>query len=77
LQGANKRAIDTRMPHLADLLRPTLASALGERGLVIASQKCAPLAELSPLVGSHHSILDVNGWEELKSLSAPYQGLCW
>ncbi|MBL9129304.1 MAG: UDP-glucose/GDP-mannose dehydrogenase family protein [Verrucomicrobiales bacterium] len=77
LVGANKRVIDTRMPHLASLLQPDLRSAVGQRGLLVVSQKCVGLSDLAAIVTPRHRILDVNGWPELRELPAPYQGLCW
>jgi GDP-mannose 6-dehydrogenase len=77
LVGANKRLIDTRMPHLASLLCPDLPTAIGSQGLLIAAQKCVPIAELRPLVTSTHGVLDVNGWDELRQLPCPYEGFCW
>mgnify|MGYP003349605506 CR=1 FL=1 len=77
LVGANKRVIDTKMPHLASLLHTDLATAIGPRGLIVAAQKCAPLAELKKLVTANHLVLDVNGWADLKELPAKYEGLCW
>lgn len=77
LVGANKRLIDTRMPHLASLLRADLGEAIGARGLVVAAQKCASIGELKRFITAEHRVLDVNGWEELKGLPARYQGLCW
>jgi GDP-mannose 6-dehydrogenase len=77
LVGANKRVIDTRMPHLASLLCADLASALGTQGLVIAAQQCAPLADLKRHVTARHHVLDVNGWPELRELSSKYEGFCW
>ena len=77
LVGSNKRVIDTRMPHLASLLRGDLGSALGMGGLVVAAQKCASLEELRRHLTPKHSILDVNGWKELRTLDVPYQGFCW
>ncbi len=77
LVGANKRVIDTRMPHLASLLCPDLATALGARGLVVAAQSCVPTADLAPHLTSAHRVLDVNGWNELRQLPCPYEGFCW
>jgi GDP-mannose 6-dehydrogenase len=77
LIGANKRVIDTRMPHLASLLCPDLGMALGTGGVIIAAQKCATLPELKQYVTPQHHIIDVNGWPELKALPAHYEGLCW
>ena len=77
LMGSNRRVIDIKMPHLASLLKDDLAVALGQRGLVVAAQKCVPLEELQRYVTSEHHIVDVNGWPELRSLSSPYEGFCW
>lgn len=77
LVGANKRVIDTRMPHLASLLKRDLASAVGSGGLIVAAQPCADVAELRRLVTPRHRVLDVNNWPELQSLPCPYEGFCW
>lgn len=77
LVGANKRLIDTRMPHLASLLHADLASALGTRGVVLAAQRCASIADLSRSVTPDHHLIDINGWTELNQLSSRYEGFCW
>src|ERR1051325_178824 len=77
LVGSNKRLIDTRMPHLASLLHTDLKTALGQRGLVLAAQKCASMEELSRCVTPQHHVLDINGWPELRTLPARYEGFCW
>jgi GDP-mannose 6-dehydrogenase len=77
LVGSNKRVIDARMPHLAALLHGDLKTALGDRGLVIAAQKCVNAESLGPHLGPDHYILDVNGWPELRKMPVPYEGFCW
>jgi GDP-mannose 6-dehydrogenase len=77
LVGANRRVIDVKMPHLASLLVPTAAAAVGDAGLVIAAQKCLPAAELKALLTDRHVVLDVNGWRELAGSPARYVGFCW
>ena len=77
LVGSNKRLIDTKMPHLASLLHDDLARAIGQRGLIVAAQRCASIAELAKVVTPGHRILDVNGWPELGGLGAKYEGFCW
>jgi GDP-mannose 6-dehydrogenase len=77
LIGANKRVIDTKLPHLACLLKKDLACAVGQRGLIVAAHKCAPLADLKKCVTPQHHVLDVNGWPELRQLPARYEGFCW
>ena len=77
LIGTNKRVIDEKMPHLATLLTGDLDAALGQSGLVIAAQKCIDLETLRPLITTEHTLLDVNGWPELRDLPAHYEGFCW
>lgn len=76
LVGSNKRVLDS-LPHMVSLLQPDLGAALGARGLVLAAQKCASLAELKKHLTPQHHLLDINSWPELKELPARYQGLCW
>jgi GDP-mannose 6-dehydrogenase len=77
LVGANRRVIDTKMPHLASLLCPDLKTAIGSGGLVVAAQRCASLEELRKCVTAKHQVLDVNGWPELRELPSKYEGFCW
>lgn len=77
LVGANKRVIDMQMPHLASLLHTDLATAIGPKGLVLAAQKCAPVADLKKLLTPNHHVIDVNGWADLRALPAKYEGFCW
>lgn len=77
LVGVNKRVIDTRMPHLANLLCPDLKTALGDEGLVVAAQKCATIPDLKQFITSKHHVVDVNGWSELRELPSRYEGFCW
>jgi GDP-mannose 6-dehydrogenase len=77
LVGANKRVIDTRMPHLASLLQSDLGQAMGSRGLIVAAQHVVPVEELAKWVTPDHAVLDVNGWSALRQLPCPYRGFCW
>ena len=77
LVGSNKRAIDTRMPHLASLLATDLAAAIGTEGLLVVAQPCAPIEDLRRFVTPQHRVLDVNGWEPLRCLPCAYDGFCW
>jgi GDP-mannose 6-dehydrogenase len=77
LVGSNRRLIETKMPHLASFLHADLAAAIGERGLIVAAQRCVSLPDLAKVVTPHHRILDVNGWAELQRLPARYEGFCW
>lgn len=77
LVGSNKRLIDTRMPHLASVLHQDLKSAMGDKGLVLAAQKCATIEQLSRVLTPAHYVVDINGWPELRTLASRYEGFCW
>lgn len=77
LMGANEAEMQRRMPHLAQLLRPTAAEVVAQSEVVIAAQKCAPLEELATAATPDHWVIDVNGWRDLQSLSWKYEGSCW
>jgi GDP-mannose 6-dehydrogenase len=77
LIGANAAEMKRRMPHLESLLKQEVSEVIEHADLVIASQKCAPMEVLKPLVRPNQQVIDVNGWRELKSLPWGYEGLCW
>jgi GDP-mannose 6-dehydrogenase len=77
LVGSNKRVVETKLPQLPNLLHSSLSTALGNRGLIVAAQRCVNAAQLAPNVKPPHRIIDVNGWAELKSLGIPYEPFCW
>jgi len=77
LIGRNEAEINRRMPHLASLLRDSAEEVVGESELVIASQKCVSVDALRGVVKAEQSVIDVNGWRELKALVWGYEGLCW
>lgn len=77
LIGRNEAEINRRMPHLASLLRETAEEVVAECDLLVASQKCVSVDELRAVVRTEQSVIDVNGWRELKTLPWKYEGVCW
>lgn len=77
LIGANAAEMQRRMPHLNSLLKSDVGEVIEHAELIIASQKCASIDELATWVKPGQSVIDVNGWRELKSLPWDYEGLCW
>lgn len=77
LVGSNRRVLEAKLPRVGAMLHRELGAALGEQGVVVVAQKCAPLAELARWVSARHTVLDVNGWPELRGLPARYEGFCW
>jgi GDP-mannose 6-dehydrogenase len=77
LIGSNKRAVEVRLPGLESLLCTDLAETVGQQGTVVVAQRCVTMAELARVVTPRHKMIDVNGWPELQSLPAKYEGFCW
>lgn len=77
LIGANEAEIQRRMPHLAQLLCSSAEEVVRESDVIVASQKCADVESLRNVARAGKSVIDVNGWSELKSLSWAYEGICW
>lgn len=77
LVGANAHEIQRRMPHLASLMRSTPTEVVDKSEIIVASQRCARLDELASAVRPDHYVIDVNGWQDLKSLPWHYEGVCW
>lgn len=77
LVGANEAEIQRRMPHLASLLRDDPREVIDSSELIVASQKCVPVADLAAWARPDQAVLDVNGWRDLAGLAWQYEGLCW
>jgi GDP-mannose 6-dehydrogenase len=77
LIGANRAEIERRIPHLAAMLRRDAGEVLQRSDVIVASQCCASLEELTLHVRPDHSAIDINGWPDLQTLPWSYQGLCW
>jgi GDP-mannose 6-dehydrogenase len=77
LVGANATEIQRRMPHLAAMLRPSAAEVIRRSDVVVASQKWSQTGDFAPAVRAEHSVIDLSGWIELRSLAWQYEGICW
>lgn len=77
LIGSNEQQIQQRMPHLAQLMKATAGEVLQNSDVIVISQKCASIDALRADARADHAVIDVNGWEELKSLPWQYDGICW
>jgi GDP-mannose 6-dehydrogenase len=77
LIGSNEQQIQTRMPHLAQLLKQDAKEVIEAAEVLVVSQKCVPVEVFRACVRADQIIIDVNGWAPLKSLPCRYEGLCW
>ncbi|MCX6847934.1 MAG: UDP-glucose/GDP-mannose dehydrogenase family protein, partial [Verrucomicrobia bacterium] len=77
LIGSNEQQIQLRMPHLAQLLKHSANEVIEASDVLVVSQKSVPAATFQACVRADQVIIDLNGWEPLKSLPCHYEGLCW
>ncbi|MFT4550361.1 MAG: GDP-mannose 6-dehydrogenase [Verrucomicrobiales bacterium] len=75
--GASRALVESILPSLPDLMGTTLAGALGEGGVVLASNSCVPTDELKAALTPRHHVIDVSGWAGLDTLGSDYEGICW
>jgi len=75
--GASLALVEQILPSLPQLMVPTLAAALGDGGVVLASNSCIPVAELQAALTPRHHVIDVSGWPGLEELGPDYEGICW
>lgn len=77
LLGANRRFIDAHLPHIGDLIRPSIAEAVqGADVIVVGTTNPAVLAELSAVAAPPQRILDV-ARVPAEMFAVPVEGLCW
>lgn len=78
LLGANRRYIEQHIPHIGNLLRPSLPEVLAHADLVVLGSGDALVqAELRTLLHPSHRLLDLAAMKDTASLPCQYEGLCW
>jgi GDP-mannose 6-dehydrogenase len=78
--GADRRYIEAQLPHIGDLLRPTLAEVkLAARGHRRSRAVPTPALskELAGLVAPEQRLIDLVGLPETHGLPCVVDGLCW
>ncbi len=76
LVGANLRYVETRLPHLVDLLLPTIDAHTGS-DLVVVAQRNSKFVPFLETLGGDIRILDLAGLPNVPELAASYAGLTW
>lgn len=75
--GSSRAAMEGILPSLPERLSPTLEEALGERGVVLASNRCVETGDLCRALKDRHHVIDVTGWSGLEAAAGGYEGICW
>jgi GDP-mannose 6-dehydrogenase len=78
LLGTNKRYVEEHIPHIGELLHPSLQNVVTYADvLVLGSGDKKVHAELKPLLQPHHLLVDLAPMEDTHDLPCHYEGLCW
>jgi GDP-mannose 6-dehydrogenase len=78
LLGANRRYIETHVPHLGQLIRNDLESVItGSELLVVGLGDARVVAALKEHLRPDHVVLDLVKLSNGKDLPGRYEGLCW
>jgi GDP-mannose 6-dehydrogenase len=76
LIGTNKEFVLKQLPHFFDLLTNDLKNLINSSEILIIVQRIDALLQYGDLLSSK-IILDLVGWDGLKSLCGEYIGVCW
>jgi GDP-mannose 6-dehydrogenase len=78
LLGANRRFIETHVPHLGALMRPELPDVVQHSELlVLGLANETTLDCLKQCIRAHHHIIDLVGVPNRFTATGQWQGLCW
>jgi GDP-mannose 6-dehydrogenase len=76
LIGTNKEFVLKQLPHFFDLLTSDLKKLIENSEILIIVQHLNALLQNSDLLSSK-TVIDLIGWDDLKSLCGEYIGICW
>ena len=78
LVGANKEYIETQIPHLSSLLRPTIADVIAKAEVIVVGNQSPEFAEALTKTKPGQIIIDLVRLPLSQSLvRAEYRGICW
>jgi GDP-mannose 6-dehydrogenase len=78
LLGANKRYLETHLPHIGDLLEPELDAVIDESDVLVLGQAGASVeAALRRRSRADQVIVDLVRLANRDGVAARVEGLCW
>jgi len=76
LFGANKEYIEREIPHISQLMRPSIAEVVDNADVIIIGNKGEEFREIDAQVGTNKVVIDLVRLFD-KTSSDGYQGICW
>ncbi len=78
LLGANRRFIDTRVPHIGELMRSDIAQVVAQSDVIVLGlARPDVVAAVVEHARDHHTVLDLVGVPKAKVGRGRWEGLCW
>lgn len=78
LVGANKAFIDQEIPHIASLMRPSLAALVDECDVVVVTSVAPAYARVVELIRHDQVLVDLAGIAPAPNRNGgSYEGICW
>lgn len=77
LFGANKEYIEREIPHIANLMRPSVHEVLASSEVLIIGNRSPEFREIEPQLRNGQVIIDLVRLFDGRVSDAKYQGICW
>jgi GDP-mannose 6-dehydrogenase len=77
LFGANKDYIEREIPHISQLMRPTIEEVLADSQVIVLGKKGEGFREIESSLRSDQMVLDLVRLFDKPSDDSSYQGICW
>ncbi len=77
LFGANKEYIEREIPHVSQLMRPTIEEVLAHAEVLIIGNKAEEFREVAMKLRGDQTLIDLVRLFEGRSSDDAYQGICW
>jgi GDP-mannose 6-dehydrogenase len=77
LFGANKEYIEREIPHISQLMRPSIEEVLENTDVVVIGNKAEEFRSITGLLRPDQIVIDLVRLFEDKSTGGNYYGICW
>ncbi len=77
LFGANKEYIEREIPHISQLMRPTIEDVLADSDVIIIGNKGEGFSEIESKLREDQTVIDLVRLFNRPSDDHSYQGICW
>ena len=77
LFGANKEYIEREIPHISDLMRPSIAEVLQASDVIVIGNKAEEFLEIEKTLKPDQIVIDLVRLFEHGTTTGTYNGICW